>query len=73
LDLADCRPGNRRTRRCQYRAVFTGLRREAAGERLGVKQVLFALLARERPDPAAELFHAIGVDRMQVRNRLRET
>jgi ATP-dependent Clp protease ATP-binding subunit ClpA len=55
------------------RAVFTGLRREAAGERLGVKQVLFALLARERPDPAAELFHAIGVDRTQIRNRLRET
>lgn len=53
------------------RAVF-GLRREAAGERLGVKQVLFALLARERPDPAAELLHAIGVDRTQVCNRLRE-
>jgi hypothetical protein len=54
------------------RAVFTGLRREASGERPGVKQVLFALLARERPDPAAELFHAIGVDRSQIRNRLRE-
>lgn len=52
------------------RAVFTGLRREGGGERLGAKQVLFALLSRERPDPAAELFNAIGVDRMQVRNRL---
>jgi ATP-dependent Clp protease ATP-binding subunit ClpA len=55
------------------RAVFTGLRREGAGERLGVKHVLLALLSRERPDPAAELFHAIGVDRTQVRNRLRAT
>jgi ATP-dependent Clp protease ATP-binding subunit ClpA len=55
------------------KAVLTGLRREAAGERLGAKQVLFALLARERPDPAAELFHTIGVDRTQIRNRLRET
>lgn len=53
------------------RAVF-GLRREAAGERLGVKEIVFALLERERPDPAAELLHAIGVDRTQVRNRLRE-
>ena len=52
------------------RAVF-GLRREAAGERLGVKEIVFALLERERPDPAAELFHAVGVDRTQVRNRLR--
>ena len=55
------------------RAVFTGLRREAGGERLGVKHVLLALLSRERPDPAAELFHAIGVDRTQVGNRLRAT
>ena len=55
------------------RAVFTGLRREAGGERLGVKHVLLALLSRERPDPAAELFHAIGVDRAQVGNRLRAT
>jgi ATP-dependent Clp protease ATP-binding subunit ClpA len=53
------------------RAVFTGLRREGGGERLGVKHVLLALLSRERPDPAAELFHTVGVDRTQVRNRLR--
>ena len=55
------------------RGVFTGLRREAGGERLGVKHVLLALLSRERPDPAAELFDAIGVDRTQVGNRLRAT
>jgi ATP-dependent Clp protease ATP-binding subunit ClpA len=55
------------------RGVFTGLRREAGGERLGVKHVLLALLSHERPDPAAELFHAIGVDRTQVSNRLRAT
>ena len=54
------------------RAVFTGLRREAAGKRLGVKEIVFALLERERPDPAAELLHAIGVDRTQVCYRLRE-
>ena len=55
------------------RGVFTGLRRDAGGERLGVKHVLLALLSHERPDPAAELFHAIGVDRAQVGNRLRAT
>ena len=38
----------------------------------GVKHVLLALLSRERPDPAAELFHALGVDRTEVRNRLQE-
>jgi ATP-dependent Clp protease ATP-binding subunit ClpA len=52
------------------REVFTGLRRTAAGERLGVKHVLVALLARQRPDPAAELFAALGVDAGQVRARL---
>jgi ATP-dependent Clp protease ATP-binding subunit ClpA len=55
------------------RGVFAGLRREAGGERLGVKHVLLALLSRERPDPAAELFHAIGVDRTEARNRLQQT
>ena len=54
------------------RAVFTGLRREAVGKPLGVKHVLLALLSRERPDPAAELFHALGVDRTAARNRLQE-
>jgi ATP-dependent Clp protease ATP-binding subunit ClpA len=55
------------------RTVFTGLRREGGGERFGAKQVLLALLSNDRPDPAAELFNALGVDRTQVRNRLRET
>jgi len=54
------------------RDVFTGLGRNAAGERLSIKHVLLALLARERPDPAAELFAALGVDRDEVRTRLRE-
>ena len=51
------------------RAIFTGLRR-AAGERRGPKHVLLALLAQQRPDPAAELFDALGVDRDVVRARL---
>lgn len=54
-------------------AVFTTLRKHAGGERLGVQHVLLALLARGRPDPAAELFDALGVDRAEVRRRLRET
>lgn len=54
------------------RAVFGSLRREAAGERLGRRHVLLALLARARPDPAAELFDALGVDREAVRERLAE-
>jgi predicted ArsR family transcriptional regulator len=54
------------------REVFTGLRREADDERLSIKHVLLALLRRERPDPAAELFDALGVDRAAVRNRLRQ-
>jgi ATP-dependent Clp protease ATP-binding subunit ClpA len=54
------------------KAVLTGLRREAKGERLGVKHVLLALLSRERPDPAAELFDELGVDRAEIRQRLRE-
>ena len=55
------------------RGVFTGVRWEAGGERLGVKHVLLVLLSHERPDPAAGLFHAIGVDRTQVGNRLPAT
>ena len=54
------------------RAVFTGLRRVAVGERLSRKHVLLALLARARPDPAAALFDALGVDRDTVRDRLAE-
>ena len=51
-------------------AVFKGLGKLSRGERLGVQHVLLALLARERPDPAAELFDALGVDRADVRRRL---
>lgn len=52
------------------REVFTRLRRVAAGERLGGKHVLLALLTSDRPDPAAELFSALGIDAAQVRARL---
>jgi ATP-dependent Clp protease ATP-binding subunit ClpA len=38
--------------------------------RLGAAHFLRALLARERPDPAAELLHALGVDRVTVLERL---
>jgi ATP-dependent Clp protease ATP-binding subunit ClpA len=34
------------------------------------RDFLLALLDRDRPDPAAELLSALGVDRSQVRNRL---
>ncbi|MGD0595104.1 MAG: Clp protease N-terminal domain-containing protein [Acidimicrobiales bacterium] len=34
---------------------------------------LLALLALERPDPAAELLHALGVDPAVVRDRLAES
>ena len=54
------------------REVFTGLRREASGKRLGVQHVLLALLRQQKPDPAAELFDALGVDRTAVRDRLQE-
>lgn len=55
------------------RAVFTGLRRVAAGERLGRKHVLLTLLATARPDPAAELFDALDIDRDTVRSRLAQS
>ncbi len=54
------------------REVLTGLRREASGKRLGVQHVLLALLRQQKPDPAAELFDALAVDRTAVRNRLQE-
>ncbi|WP_322770355.1 Clp protease N-terminal domain-containing protein [Frankia sp. Cr1] len=38
--------------------------------RISTGHVLLALLARERPDPAAELLHALGVDPAMVRDRL---
>jgi ATP-dependent Clp protease ATP-binding subunit ClpA len=52
------------------REVFTGLRRVAGGKRLGIQHVLLALLGQQTPDPAAELFDVLGVDRTAVRDRL---
>jgi hypothetical protein len=34
--------------------------------------LLSALLSRERPDPAAELLHALNVDQAETRSRLAE-
>ena len=53
------------------RAVFTGLRRRAGEDRIAVGHVLLTLLDGVRPDPAAELIDALGVDRDGVRERLR--
>ena len=65
------RPNERLRLTPSARAVFSGLRQEADGERLSIRHVLLALLRREPPDPAAELFDALGVDRDAVRDRLR--
>lgn len=37
---------------------------------IGGEHVLRALMSRQRPDPAAELMHALGVDRASVVGRL---
>ena len=65
------RPNERLRLTPSARAVFSGLRQEAGGDRLSTRHVLLALLRREPPDPAAELFDALGVDRGAVRDRLR--
>jgi hypothetical protein len=52
------------------RDVFGGLRGNHAGKPLQAQNVLLGLLDRRRPDPAAELLDALGVDRSQVRSRL---
>ena len=44
--------------------------RKARSSRIEPSHFLLALLDRERPDPAAELLHALNVDRSQVRSRL---
>lgn len=54
------------------KAIFTGLRKEAGRERIGIKHVLLALMSRTLPDPAAALLDALGVDRTAVRARLRQ-
>lgn len=66
------RAGDRLALTPAAKAVFTGLRKEANGERISIKHVLLALLSRNRPDPAADLFDALGVDRAAVRDRLRQ-
>jgi hypothetical protein len=44
--------------------------RRVGGRRVGPQHVLAALLELEPPDPAAELFAGLGVDRAAVRDRL---
>lgn len=46
------------------------LARLRATSRIELRDFLLALLTRERPDPAAELLHALGVDAVGARNRL---
>lgn len=46
--------------------------RQSGSRRIETRQFLVALLDRERPDPAAELLHALGVDTSAVRARLEE-
>lgn len=38
---------------------------------IGPKHLMMALLDREQPDPAASLLGTLGIDRAQVRDRLR--
>lgn len=55
------------------RAVFVHAvedARRARTPRIDTRHFLLALLDRERPDPAAELLEALGVDPSQVRRRL---
>jgi ATP-dependent Clp protease ATP-binding subunit ClpA len=42
----------------------------ARAERIGTGHFLLALVSRERPDPAAELMFALGIDPGTVRERL---
>jgi ATP-dependent Clp protease ATP-binding subunit ClpA len=44
--------------------------RSAKARSIGTRELLLALLARRRPDPAAELFAALGVDPDEARDRL---
>ena len=46
--------------------------RTTRASRIDTRHFLIALLARDCPDPAAELLRALGVDRSQVRSRLDE-
>lgn len=51
--------------------AFAGLRQANRDDRPAVTHILLKLLDSRRPDPAAELLDALGVDREQVRERLR--
>jgi ATP-dependent Clp protease ATP-binding subunit ClpA len=44
--------------------------RKTRTQRIEARHFLLALLARESPDPAADLLAALGIDRAQVRTRL---
>jgi len=44
--------------------------RKAKTQPIQSREILLALLAREHPDPAAELLAAMGIERSQVRDRL---
>jgi ATP-dependent Clp protease ATP-binding subunit ClpA len=55
------------------RALFKRAIEEARpfrGGRIGTTHFLLAVLSLQRPDPAAELLDALGVDRVAVRKRL---
>ena len=55
------------------RAVFKRALEQARPSkrgRIGTRHFLLALLACQRPDPAAELLHQLGVDPAVVRDRL---
>jgi ATP-dependent Clp protease ATP-binding subunit ClpA len=47
--------------------------RQGRSRRIQARHLLLALLARQRPDPAAELLHALGVDPSAARDRLAES
>ncbi len=51
------------------KAVFTGIRDARKNRGAGLGTVLSALLDLPRPDPAAELFAALGVDPRAARER----
>jgi hypothetical protein len=76
IELRQLKPSPQRPNSTRLRmtpaakAVFTNLRREAAGERLSFNHVLLRLLALKRPDPGAVLLDELGIDRDAVRLRL---
>jgi ATP-dependent Clp protease ATP-binding subunit ClpA len=55
------------------RAVITAAveqTRRARTQPIQTREILLALLARENPDPAAQLLAVMGIERSQVRDRL---